>query len=113
MSDWTRTESRAWTNGKKTAEPEFSDELEDRLSEAHDLLSKGAVILFLFEDMADVNEHFQAALDWFKNRGNRMRRRYQQGAYMQSGMVYFVGADTFELVTELGFGCLLAVGPCA
>lgn len=72
----------------------FPTELETQLDEAFQLTMEGKTVLFMFEDMYEVNERFQALLDWFKEKGNKMRRRFGQGAYMQHGMVYFVGADT-------------------
>jgi hypothetical protein len=80
--------------------PDVSPELEQLLTEARDLTLKGETVLLLFEDMTDINEHFQAALDWFKENGNKMRRRFGQGAFMETGMVYFVGADTHLVRTR-------------
>ncbi len=72
----------------------FTPELELVLDEALGLTKQGKTVLFMFEDMVEVNERFQAILDWFKEHGNKMRRRYGQGAFLESGMAYFVGADT-------------------
>lgn len=75
---------------------DYSESLTQKLDEALTLLNKGETVVFLFDDMADVNEHFQATLDYFKDRGNKMRRRYGNGAFMKSGVAYFVGADTYR-----------------
>jgi uncharacterized protein YaaQ len=75
----------------------YSPELKALLDEALGLLNEGNTILLMFEDMYIVNEHFQATLDYFKKNGNRMTRRFGNGAFMQKGGVaYFVGADTHK-----------------
>jgi hypothetical protein len=73
---------------------DFSPELTSVLEDAFSRTDEGLTVLMLFEDMVEVNDRFQAVLDWFKARGNKMRRRYGQGAFLERGMIYFVGADT-------------------
>jgi len=72
----------------------FTPELESKLEQALEVIEREETVLLLFTDMIDINEHFQAALDWFKGRGNKMTRRWGQGAKMERGWVYFAGADT-------------------
>lgn len=78
----------------------YSASLEAKLLEASGVLDREGVVLFLFEDMVEISDHFQATLDWFKARGNRMTQRFAQGVYMTKGMVYFVGADTHVVPTR-------------
>lgn len=74
---------------------QYSPELTAKLEQALDVVKKGLTVLILFEDMIEVNEHFQAVLEWCKQRGVRSNHRYQQGCYFPNGgMIYFVGADT-------------------
>lgn len=72
----------------------FTEDLEGALNLALRTTRTGATVLLLFDDMMDVNEHFQAVLDWFKDNGNKMDRRWGTGCKMQSGWIYFAGADT-------------------
>lgn len=83
--------------------PEYSPELTQRLDLALEHLAKGETVLLLFEDMYAVNEHFQATLDYFKSKGNplgkkegRTPSRYGNAAFLESGVVYFVGKDTHD-----------------
>lgn len=77
-------------------------DLDSILQEALVETQRGRTVLMMFDDMYSVNDHFQAVLEWFKEHGNRMRRRYGQGAYLQQGMIYFVGADTHVKVLPDG-----------
>lgn len=85
-----------------TATVGFSPELEERLNQALEVLNRddGGVVLLLFEDMVEIADHFQATLDWFKAHGNKMSQRLAQCAYMQKGIIYFVGADTHTVQTR-------------
>lgn len=64
------------------------------MKEALDLTLQNKTVVLIFDDMIEIAERFQAVLDWFKDNGNRLSRRFGSGAFMTQGMIYFVGADT-------------------
>ncbi len=75
---------------------DFTPDLESDLEKALEVLNKDETVVIIMEDMISINEHFQACLDWFKAKGNKMRRRFGPGCFLQRGVVYFVGADTYR-----------------
>jgi hypothetical protein len=88
-----------------TVEGEYSKSLEDKLALAWDALAQtdsNPTVLMLFEDMFDINEHFQAVLDWFKERGIPLttRGRWQQGCRLTRGWLYFCPAQTHVVPTK-------------
>ncbi len=54
---------------------DFTPELRDILMGLLKQIDQEESVLLLFEDMIEINEHFQATLDWFKEHGNGMKRR--------------------------------------
>lgn len=82
---------------------DFDEPLRILLDQAFEIVDRNDTALLLLEDMYDINEHFQAVLDWFKEHGNRMVHRWGQGCKMTSGWLYFCGADT-HLVPTRGVG---------
>jgi hypothetical protein len=106
VNDWTRNDDRTWSgpatkrNPTGLVEQTFSDELEDELAKCYDVLDQGQTVLILFEDMFEVNDRFQAVLDWFRDRGNKSKHRWQQGCLMESGWLYFCPADVHIVPTR-------------
>jgi len=79
----------------------FSPELDSALEQMYEVLQADKTVVLIMEDMVDINDHFQAVLDWLKDeKGLKMKRRHGACCFMQTGVLYFVGADVHRVPTR-------------